>query len=251
MARTVADTALFLSAIAGPDPRYPITLPEPGSRFAAPLSPLPKATRVAWSANLLGLPFHRDIKSVFQSQRGLFTRLGFQVADADPDLTGADEIFKVFRALSFFQQRAALAAQHRDKIKATVLEEVDRGARLTPAEIAGADSARMRLHVRVGEFFEKYDYFVLPTTQFPAFDVDQPFITEIEGVKMESYIDWMRSCYFITVTACPAISIPCGLTPDGLPVGLQIVGRPKDDWGVLQLAHAFERARDFRLPAFS
>ncbi len=251
MARTVADTALFLSAIAGPDPRYPITLPEPGSRFAAPLTPLPKSTRVAWSANLLGLPFHRDIKSVFQSQRDLFTRLGFQVADADPDLSGADEIFKTFRALSFFQQRAALAAQHRDKIKATVLEEVDRGARLTPAAIAAADSARMRLHVRVGEFFEKYDYFVLPTTQVPAFDVDQPFITEIEGVKMDSYIDWMRSCYFITVTACPAISIPCGLTPDGLPVGLQIVGRPKDDWGVLQLAHGFEQARAFRLPAFS
>jgi amidase len=251
MARTVADTALFLSAIAGPDPRYPITLPEPGSRFAAPLTPLPRSTRVAWSANLLGLPFHRDIKSVFQSQRDLFSRLGFQVADADPDLTGADEIFKTFRALSFFQQRAALAAQHRDKIKATVLEEVDRGARLTPADIAAADSARMRLHVRVGEFFEKYDFFVLPTTQVPAFDVDQPFITEIEGVKMDSYIDWMRSCYFITVTACPAISVPCGLTPDGLPVGLQIVGRPKDDWGVLQLAHAFEQARAFRLPVFA
>jgi len=231
-----------------PTPANPPPPPDPGPPFNNPPPPLPKSTKIAWSANLLGLPFHRDIASVFQLQRALFTQLGFPVADADPDLTGADDIFKVFRALSFYQQRADLAAKHRDQIKATVLEEVDRGARLTPADLARAESARSRLHVRVGEFFQKYDYFLLPTTQVPAFDVNQPFITEIEGVKMESYIDWMRSCYYITVTACPAISVPCGFTPDGLPVGLQIVGRPQDDLGVLRLAHAFEQARRLNRP---
>ncbi len=248
MARNVADTALLLSAMAGPDPRYPLSLPEPGARFAQPLSRNVKGVKVAWSANLLGLPFHRDIKSVFLSQRQLFAQLGCAVTGGEPDLTGADEIFKTFRALSFYQQHAEKVAKYRDQIKATVLEEVDRGARLTAADIAKAEAERARLHIRVGEFFGRYDYFVLPTTQVPAFDVNQPYITEIEGTKMGSYIDWMRSCYFITVTACPAISVPCGFTPDGLPVGLQIVGRPQDDWGVLQLAYAFEQARGLNRP---
>ena len=243
MARSVADLALLLSAIAGPDPRYPLSLPEPGARFAQPLTRNPKGLKIAFAANLLGLPFHRDIKSVFESQRQLLTQLGCQVTDAEPDLANADEIFKTLRAQSFFQGHADKVAKHRDQLKATVIEEVERGARLTAADIAKAEATRAALHLRVGEFFSKYDYFLLPTTQVPAFDVTQPFITEIEGVKMNTYIDWMKSCYFITVTACPAISVPCGLTPAGLPVGLQIVGRPQDDWGVLQFAHAFEQAR--------
>jgi amidase len=249
MARSVADVALFLSAIAGPDPRYPLSLPEPGSRFAEPLAPSVKGLKVAWSANLLGLPFHRDIKTAFQPQRQLFQQLGCVMTDDEPDLANADQIFKVLRAFAFYQMHAAKVAQHRGLIKDTVLEEVDRGARLTTAEIAKAEADRAALHGRVGEFFSKYDYFVLPTTQVPAFDLNQPFITEIEGVKMGSYIDWMKSCYFITVTACPAISVPCGFTAAGLPTGLQIVGRPQDDWGVLQLAHAFEQARNLnRVP---
>jgi len=248
MARSVADTALLLSAIAGPDPRYPLSLPEPGARFAQPLIRYAKGIKIAWSENLLGLPFHRDIKAVFQPQRQLFQQLGCVLTGADPNLIGADEIFKTFRALSFYSQHAEKVAKYRDQIKATVLEEVDRGARLTPADIAKAEAARSALHLRVGEFFSKYDYFILPTTQVPAFDVNQPYITEIEGIKMESYIDWMRSCYYITVTACPAISVNCGFTPDGLPVGLQIVGRPQDDWGVLQLAHAYEQALNLHRP---
>lgn len=249
MARSVADVALFLSAIAGPDPRYPLSLPEPGARFAQPLARSVKGLKVAWSANLLGLPFHRDIKAAFQPQRQLFQQLGCALTDDEPDLTNADQIFKTLRSLGFYQMHAAKVAQHRGLIKDTVLEEVDRGARLTTADIAKAEADRALLHGRVGEFFSKYDYFVLPTTQVPAFDLNQPFITEIEGVKMGSYIDWMRSCYFITVTACPAMSVPCGFTPDGLPVGLQIVGRPKDDWGVLQLAQAYEQARNLnRVP---
>jgi len=246
IARSVADVALFLSAIAGPDPRAPLSLPEPGHRFASPLGRTFKGVRVAWAANLLGLPFHRDIRSVFEGQRELFGRLGCSVADAEPDLTGADEIFKVLRALSFHQQHAEKVVKNRSAVKETVIQEVERGARLTGPEISKTETERGRLHARVGEFFRQHEFLVLPTTQVPAFDVDQPFIKEIEGVAMGSYIDWMKSCYFITVTACPAISIPCGFTPDGLPVGLQIVGRPQDDWGVLQLAHAFEQARNLQ-----
>jgi amidase len=86
---------------------------------------------------------------------------------------------------------------------------------------------------------------ICPVNQVPPFDVTQRYITEINGVQMETYIDWMRSCYFITVIGLPAISVPCGFTPEGLPVGVQIVGRHQDELGVLQLAYAFEQATQF------
>ena len=100
---------------------------------------------------------------------------------------------------------------------------------------------RSRLFVRTAEFMRGYDFLVLPTVQVPPFDIEHEYVTEIEGVKMPSYVDWMRSCYFISMTALPAISVPAGFTPEGLPVGLQIVGRHQDDWGVLQMARAFEQ----------
>jgi amidase len=89
---------------------------------------------------------------------------------------------------------------------------------------------------------ERYDYFVLPVSQVAPFDVARPYPEFINGTKMDTYIDWMKSCYYISVTSAPAISVPCGFTSTGLPVGIQIVGRHWDDLGVLQIAHAFEEA---------
>ena len=131
-------------------------------------------------------------------------------------------------------------------MKDTIKQELDRGSRLTGPEIADAETKRSRLFSSMGQLMAKHDFLALPVTQVPAFDIQQEYVTEIEGTKMEGYIDWMRSCYFITVTALPAISVPAGFTPEGLPVGLQIVGRHQDDWGVLQIAHAFEQVNGIR-----
>jgi amidase len=114
---------------------------------------------------------------------------------------------------------------------------------LTAAEVSSAEAARRALRSRVARFMDRPEFFVLPTTQVPPFDVNHPYVREINGVAMTTYIDWMKSCYLISTIGHPAISVPCGFTPEGLPVGLQIVGRDADDWGVLQLAHAYEIAR--------
>jgi amidase len=250
MARNVADCAFFLSAMAGPDPRSPLSIHEDASRFARPLGRNFKGVRVAWFRDLGGLPFDRRVRAAVDSHRGTFESIGCVVEEAEPDFAGADEAFRVLRALSFYQQHAARAAQYRAQIKATVLEEVDLGAKLTGPEITRADALRSALYQRAGEFFTRYDFFVLPVTQVPAFDIDQPYVTEIEGHKLGNYIDWMRSCYYISVLHNPAISVPAGFTPEGLPVGLQIVGRHQDDWGVLQMANAFEQASGaFRIPS--
>jgi amidase len=126
-------------------------------------------------------------------------------------------------------------------MKDTVIWNIEEGRKVTGPQIGRAEIKRTELYHRVRKFMETYEFLICPVTQVPPFDIRQPWIEEIDGVKMNTYIDWMRSCYFITVTGLPAISVPCGFTPQGLPVGIQIVGRHNDDLGVLQLAYAFER----------
>ena len=239
MARTVADTALLLSAIAGPDDRSPISLQEPGSIFARPLQRDFQGVRIAWATTLTDVPVDPRVKDIVNSQRKTFEALGCSVEEAEPDLRDANEIFRVIRAASF---ESKLGGCDREFLKSTILEEIDRAARLTGPQLARAGIRRTELYHRVRTFMGKYEFFVLPVSQVPPFDLNQPYVTEIDGVRMGSYIDWMKSCYFISVTGNPAISVPCGFTPEGLPVGIQIVGRHRCEWSVLQLAYAFERS---------
>ncbi len=242
MARTVADVALLLSVMAGPDERSPISIDEPGSRFGIPLGRDPKGTRIAWAKGLGGIPFDPRVTAVVNAQRPVFESLGCRIEDDEPDFTGADEVFKTLRAWSFEAGFRELLEQHRPWVKDTIVGEVERGARLTGAEVSHAETIRTALYHRVRAFFQKHDFLVLPVTQVPPFDVNQPAVTEILGIQMETYIDWMKSCYFISTVGNPAISIPCGFTPEGLPIGLQIVARHRDEWGLLQIAQAFEQA---------
>jgi amidase len=242
MGRSVADAALLLSALAGTDPRAPLSLDEPGSRFAGPLGRDFRGARVAWCGGLAGAVFETRVLEAVQRHRKTFESLGCVVEDAQPDLSEADHIFRTRRAMSFFATYGGLLSGHRHEMKETVIEEIERGARLTVNDLARVELEWARLLERVGGFMSKYAYFVLPTAQVAPFDVNRPYPNEIEGQKMKSYIDWMRSCFYVTVTALPAISVPAGFTKEGLPVGIQIVGRHHDDWGVLQIGYAFEQA---------
>jgi amidase len=242
MARTVQDVALMLSAIAGPDARSPIAIEEPARRFAAPLDRDFRDVRIAWSRDLGGLPVDPRVTAVIDAQRAAFQALGCEIDDAELDFDGADEAFKVWRAWGIELVRGALLEQHRPAIKQTVIDEIERGRALTGPELGRADVLRTQLYHRVREFMATREFMVLPVSQVPPFPVEERYVTEINGVAMHSYIDWMKSCYYISVVGLPAISVPCGFTPEGLPVGVQIVGRHHDDLGVLQLAHAFEQA---------
>lgn len=242
MGRTVGDTALLLSVLAGPDPKSPIAITEPGSKFNVDLRRDFRGTRIAWSRDLGGLPIDRRVTAALESQRHVFGDLGCVVEEGEPDFTDADEVFKLWRAWVFELGYTDLIAEHRDLIKDTVIWNAEAGLSITGPQLARAEAKRTELYHRVREFMEEYEFLVLPVTQVPPFPVDQEYITEIEGVQMETYIDWMKSCYYITVTGLPAISVPCGFTPEGLPIGIQIVGRHQDELGVLQLAYAFEQA---------
>jgi len=241
MERTVEDLALMLSATAGPDARAPISINESGSVFAGPLARDFRGLRVAWSRDLGGLPVDTRVTEALSSGRRVLEAIGVQVEDADPDLTDADEVFRVLRAWNFETSFGALLKTQRHLMKDTVIWNIEEGARLTGAQVGGAELKRTELYHRVRRFMEQYAFLAAPVVQVPPFDVNQPWVTEINGEKMHTYLDWMKSCYAISATGLPAVSVPCGFTRDGLPVGLQIVGRHQDDFGVLQLAYAFQQ----------
>jgi amidase len=253
MARSVADVALLLAAMAGPDARDPISVEEAGELFLRPLERDFQGARIAWSQDFGCLPVDGRVSAVIERQRTTFEGLGCLVEEGEPDFRDADEVFKLLRAWSFAVSYAPLLAEHRDQLKETIIWNTGEGLKLRAADIGRAEVKRTELYQRVRDFMTAYEYMVFPVSQVPPFDITQEYVTEINGVPMETYIDWMRSCYFISILGLPAISVPCGFTDEGLPVGMQIVGRHHDDFGVLQLAHAFEVAMGFgrRRPAIA
>ena len=253
MGRSVADLALALSTIAGPDSRGPLSISEPGERFAKPLDRSFKGVRVAWFKDLGGVPFDPRVRTVVDAHRRTFESLGCVVEQAEPDFAPAEVAFRVLRAWNTANTYGERFRAHQDAFKDTLAREIEEGLRLTGTDVARAETAHGQLWRRFQSFLETYEYFVLPTTQVPPFDVDTPYPTEIGAIKFDSYIDWMKSCWYISTTGSPAASVPAGFTPEGLPVGLQIVGRAKEDFSVLQLAHAFEQVTRFgkRRPAIA
>ncbi len=251
MARNVEDCALMLRAIAGPDSRSPIAIDAPGNIFAGSLKRDFRGTRIAFSADFGGqIPVAAEVRSVIDAAAPVFEAIGCSVEPACPDFSGADDSFKTLRAWSFAARFKDQVAHHPELFKSTIIWNVQQGLRLTGEDLARAEHQRTQLYQRLMSFFDRYDYLVLPVSQVVPFDVTTEYVTEIDGQPMDTYIDWMKSCYYISATGLPAISVPGGFTPTGLPVGLQIVGRHHADLAVLQLAFAFEQATRFsdRLP---
>jgi len=240
--RTVEDTAFLLSAMAGPDLRSPVSVDEAGTVFLKSLSRKFRKTKIAWSRDLGGLPVEPAVTKVLEKQRKVFASLGCTIEDAEPDFTGATEAFETQRAIGFVQSYGELYRTRKSELKDDVQWNVEQGLRLTPESIARATALRSELYQRMRRFLEKYEFLICPVNQLPPYPVKTEWPREIAGVQMTNYLDWMKSCYYITITSHPAISVPAGFTEDSLPVGIQIVGRYRDDFGVLQLAHAFEQA---------
>ncbi len=254
LARTVADVSLYLRAMAGPDPRSPIAIDQSPDALAGSLEQDLTGIRVAWSPDAGGLPVDPAIRTALQDAPDLLTDLGCEVVETWPDLSGAAEIFHARRAWLFAVGFAPLLARHRDLMKTTVIWNIEAGLEMTIGDYAETCRRHRQLVARVHDFMRPkrggFDFLAAPVTQVPPFPVDVEYPTEIDGTPMETYIDWMRACSDITVTTHPAISVPGGFTPDGLPVGLQLVGRYRADRSVLELAHAWERTTGWgeRLP---
>jgi amidase len=230
MARTVADAALLWSAMSGAPP-----LAIDGDV---------RGLRVAWAPTCGDkIPVEPEVAAVVDAARPAFEEMGCETVDAYPDLTDARDAFFTLRARSYTADLGELLAEHRDRIKATVVWNIEQGLTLDEGDIVTAVGRMHTVRDNAARFFiEEADYLVQPVSQVPPFPVEVEYPTEVAGEPMTTYLDWMASCWSITVLGGPAISVPCGFTDEGLPVGLQIVGRRGDDAGVLRLARAFQEA---------
>jgi amidase len=240
MARHVDDLALLLSAMVGDEARVPVALTDPPSHFY-PVKPLePKRLRIAVAPDLGGLPVQAAIREAVLSRARRLECLGAVVEETSPDLSDAQEIFHVLRANSMRERFRDLPEGQRRSLKDTLRWNLAAGEALSTADLDRAWAARAALFRRVSAFFACYDFLLCPTTQVLPFPVELDWVREIEGRPMRDYLEWMQSCAQITVTGCPALSMPNGFSADGLPIGLQVVGRVRDDARLLCFAKLIE-----------
>lgn len=242
MGRTVADAAYLLSVMAGPDYRDPVSLLDDPAMFAKPLDRDFAGTKVAWTPNLGYLEVSKEIVDATAKALPVLKTIGCEVDNAHPELTDVFETNRVLRGLMFAYQLSQFNEAQRKQIKESVRWDAAQGEKSTAMDVAVAETKRAKICRSINKFLEKYEFLVLPVTQVAPFPVEFEYPTEINGKKMKSYLEWMEIVYAISLTGLPAISVPCAFTESGMPVGLQIVGRRSDDLGVLQLAHAFEKA---------
>jgi len=240
MARNVTDVALMLDAMVGQYPSDPISLPIPNTPFvsAAQMATPPK--RIGWSATLGVAPVEPEIAAICGAAASTFSNLGTDVEEASPDFTDAHEMFLAMRGLSYVASHDRHMAENQDLLKPEIIWNYNYGLQLSVEDIAKAQKTRARLHINLCEFFETFDVLATPTVMTAPFPVEIRYLKEVAGVKFDNYVDWLMHTFVITPTGCPALSIPCGFTNDGLPVGLQLVAPPRAEAMLLSAAAAFE-----------
>ena len=252
MARTVDDCALLLSVISGEHAQAPLSRLIAQS-FEPPIEAGASPSKIAFSADFSGqIPVDPKVIDCVNDTRAFFNDLGCEVIDYCPDLSGANDTFHILRANSFARRHGEGVRRNPHDYKQTIVWNVEAGLALSQSDVQRALQQQAELIKRFRVFFEHYDFLVTPVVQVPPFDAALEYVTEIIGQPMQTYIEWMQSCSIFSVTGLPALSLPAGFTSLGLPVGLQIIGRPRADLAVLQLAKAFETINPIwqRAPVF-
>lgn len=247
MGRTVADTALLQSVLAGFDPRDPTSLPGDGSEYAAIAASAPatnlRGWRVGWSQTLGGLPVDPAVTQVLEGDgKPVLAGLGAEIRDIEPDFEGAEFSFRTLRAWGMAQRYGDVYRDQKDQLSDNMIVNIEAGLDLTARDIYDAHTARTRLHNRMVALFEDIDILATPAVLVPPFPVEWAWPHEVAGIKQDDYLGWMRASWYISATVLPCISVPCRFTPDGLPVGIQFVGRPLGETDLLRFSLAFEHA---------
>src|SRR3954447_18860478 len=244
MGRTVADAALMLDAMTGLDPRDPLSLEAPEHPFAAAAAAPALPLRVAYSPDLGVTPVAAEVRDACGRAAERLAAAGVEVEEASPDLTGAPEAFQILRGAGFVAGMEPLYATDRDRLKPDIIWNIEFGLSLSVERIAQAEQARGAIFQRMSKFMAGYDLLLCPTACVAPFDVSTRWIREVSGVTFDNYVDWLRITSAITLTSCPVVALPCELTDEGLPVGMQLVGRPRGEWRLLAAAAAVEQVFD-------
>ena len=240
MARNVEDLALLLDAMSGEHPADPLSLPLPSTSFLAMTRNGNKPKRVAYSPDLGITPVDPEVKAVMRKAAERFAEASVIVEEAHPDLREAHECFHVLRAFDFALSKAALLRSRRDQLKPEVIWNIEEGLKLTVERIERAEAQRVALAERTLKFFESYDLLLCPATIVPPYPIGNRYVVECDGKKFDNYVEWLGIVYAITLACCPALSLPCGFTKTGLPIGLQMVAAPRAEGPLLAGARVLE-----------
>ncbi len=240
MARNVGDLGLLLDAMAGADPREPLAQPDPDMAFRTCAERPQVPRRVAYSPDFGITPVDPRVRRITEAAARRFERLGARVDEACPDFSGAVDAFQTLRGVSFATGSAEHYRDHRDKLKPDIVWNIERGHAVTGEELARANAIRRRMTDSLAAFFQTYDLLLAPATIVPPFAVEDRTVTQCDGVEFPTYIDWMAIVFPATLTGAPALSLPCGFTDDGLPIGLQMIGALHGEGPLLSHAAALE-----------
>jgi amidase len=240
MARNVEDLALLLDAMSGEHPADPLSLPRPAASFRSAARSGGKPKRIAYSPDLGITPVDPEVAAITAKAALRFAEAGAIVEEAHPDLREAHECFHVLRAFDFAISKAALLRDKRDLLKPEVIWNIEEGLKLTVEQLARAEAQRIAMTNRTIEFFQTYDLLLAPATIVAPFPVENRYVAECAGKKFDNYVEWLGIVYAITLVCCPALSLPCGFTASGLPVGLQMVAPPRADARLLAGAKVLE-----------
>ena len=246
MGRSVGDVALMLDAGCGLRTEDPLSFNHHCDSFTQAIKQHQLPERVAFSTDLGIVPVARDIRTLTQNAAASISRLGIDISDDIPDFTGVLDAFHTLRGVLLATLKGELVQQHRDEILSDIVKNVEVGFNVTPEHLLGAERVRWALTRHMAEFFETHDFLICPAASIAAFESEKPFITEIDGTPCKTYIDWFAITFALTMTGCPVISLPCGFTNEGLPMGLQILARPRHEDELLSFAALLEDHFDVR-----
>ena len=241
MGRSIADIALMLDAGAGHVPSDPLSFEPAVESYVAALKEAELPKRIAFSNDLGIVPVATDVSKVTEVAIKQLAAQGIDITGDIPDFTGVLDAFHTLRAVLLGTMMGGFLETYRDRISEDIVGNIERGFAVTPGELFQAERLRWNLAQQMADFFETHDLLLCPSASIPPFPVEQRFVTEIDGQPCKTYIDWFAITFAITMTSCPVISIPCGFTGDALPVGLQIVGRPRGEAALLQAAQILEQ----------
>jgi amidase len=240
MARNVEDLALLLDAMSGEDTADPLSLPAPATSFLSAARSGKRPKRIAYSPDLGITPVDPEVKAITRKAAERFAEAGVLVEEAHPDWREAHECFHVLRAFDYAITKANLLRTKRDLLKPEVIWNIEEGLKLTVEKLERAEAQRVAMTARAVEFFKTYDLLLTPTTIVPPFPVENRYVAECAGKRFDNYVEWLGIVYAITLACCPSLSLPCGFTASGLPVGVQVVSAPRGDAQVLAGAKALE-----------
>lgn len=240
MARNIEDVALMLDAMSGEHAADPLSLPQLPTTFRAAVRAGTRPKRIAYSPDLGITPVDPEVVAITRKAAEAFAEAGVIVEQAHPDLSEAHECFHVLRAYDFALSKAALLRDKRTQLKPEVIWNIEQGLKLTVADLERAEAQRVAMAARAYEFFQTYDLLLAPATITPPFPIEQRYLEQCNGTKFDNYVQWLGIVYAITLTCCPALSMPCGFTSRGLPVGLQVIGPPRGEASLLAGARVLE-----------